>query len=145
MSDPICIIQSINEREEARMTDPITDPRGIVLLDEGDPRATTCPVCSKSWDDSVPTGWTPAPAGRCPWEYEHPAANDAQGYPWAEKTASDLWSDLLVAVGDSEWLYDAFQSLAVRVGILDECPRCEHTVEVGEPVDPCECCEGDDE
>lgn len=51
---------------------PFTDPRGIVLLDEGDPRATTCGTCGASWDDSVGTAWTPAPAGRCPWEAEHP-------------------------------------------------------------------------
>ena len=128
------------------MTEPtFTDSRGIVLLDEGDPRATTCPICHHSWDDSVATAWTPAPAGRCPWEYEHPSADDSKGYPWAEKTASDLWSDLLVAVGDSDYLYDAFQDLAVRAGILDQCPRCDHTVEVGEPVDPCECCEGYDD
>lgn len=66
---------------------PITDARGIVLLDEGDPRATTCLTCSKSWDDSVATGWTPAPAGRCPWESEHPA-DDAPACAWCGREAA---------------------------------------------------------
>lgn len=28
-----------------------------------------CGACGRSWDDSKPTAWTPAPAGRCPFEY----------------------------------------------------------------------------
>lgn len=32
---------------------------------------TTCGVCGRSWDDSIPTAYTPAPAGRCPFEYFH--------------------------------------------------------------------------
>lgn len=31
----------------------------------------TCGACDRSWDDAVPTSWTPAPAGRCPFEYFH--------------------------------------------------------------------------
>ncbi len=31
----------------------------------------TCGTCGLSWDDSIPTGWTPAPAARCPFEYFH--------------------------------------------------------------------------
>jgi hypothetical protein len=63
------------------MNDPIfTDSRGIVILDEGDPRATTCLTCYASWDDSVATAWTPTPAGRCPWEHEHDSC-DKDGEP----------------------------------------------------------------
>lgn len=49
-----------------------TDDRGIVILDPDDPNATVCGACGAAWDDSVSTGWTPTPAGRCPWEDEHP-------------------------------------------------------------------------
>lgn len=44
---------------------------GVIELHAGDPRATTCGTCGRAWDDSVSTGSTPAPAGRCPFEAEH--------------------------------------------------------------------------
>ncbi len=31
----------------------------------------TCGSCGRTWDDAVPTSWTPAPSGRCPFEYMH--------------------------------------------------------------------------
>lgn len=31
----------------------------------------TCGECGRSWDDGIVTGWTPAPSGRCPFEYYH--------------------------------------------------------------------------
>jgi hypothetical protein len=31
----------------------------------------TCGTCGRSWDDGKITGWTPAPSGRCPFEYFH--------------------------------------------------------------------------
>jgi hypothetical protein len=31
----------------------------------------TCGTCYRSWDDAVPTSYTPAPSGRCPFEYYH--------------------------------------------------------------------------
>lgn len=31
----------------------------------------TCGTCGRSWDDSIATGSTPAPSGRCPFEYYH--------------------------------------------------------------------------
>jgi len=30
-----------------------------------------CGECGLSWDDGKVTGWTPSPAGRCPFEYFH--------------------------------------------------------------------------
>lgn len=30
-----------------------------------------CGHCRRSWDDGQSTGMTPAPSGRCPFEYEH--------------------------------------------------------------------------
>lgn len=34
-----------------------------------------CFACGRAWDDSKPTAWTPAPAGRCPFEYWHKGGN----------------------------------------------------------------------
>jgi hypothetical protein len=31
----------------------------------------TCGHCNLSWDDAIPTSWTPAPSARCPFEYFH--------------------------------------------------------------------------
>jgi hypothetical protein len=33
----------------------------------------TCGTCGLSWDDAIATTWTPAPSGRCPFEYFHEA------------------------------------------------------------------------
>lgn len=33
-----------------------------------------CGACGRAWDDSRSTTWTPAPAGRCPFEYWHKGA-----------------------------------------------------------------------
>jgi hypothetical protein len=42
-------------------------------LGDGDEAAdrVTDNQCGLSWDDAVSTGWTPAPSGRCPFEYFH--------------------------------------------------------------------------
>lgn len=32
-----------------------------------------CATCHRFWDDAVSSGVTPAPSGRCPFEYQHPA------------------------------------------------------------------------
>ncbi len=46
-----------------------------VLTTEADKAAAgdlvTCGNCGRSWDDSIVTGWTPAPSARCPFEYFH--------------------------------------------------------------------------
>lgn len=31
----------------------------------------TCGTCGRSWDDALGSSWTPAPSGRCPFEYDH--------------------------------------------------------------------------
>jgi hypothetical protein len=31
----------------------------------------TCGHCGLTWDDGIGTTWTPAPSGRCPFEYFH--------------------------------------------------------------------------
>jgi len=35
------------------------------------PSATTCGHCGLTWDDDKVTGITPAPSGRCPFEWFH--------------------------------------------------------------------------
>jgi hypothetical protein len=45
-------------------------------IDPDDPTAidpATCGTCGLTWDDGVSTSWTPAPSGRCPFEYFHAA------------------------------------------------------------------------
>ncbi len=36
---------------------------------------TTCGTCGRHWDDDIVTGITPAPSGRCPFEYYHGGAS----------------------------------------------------------------------
>lgn len=45
--------------------------KGGKTPDSGEIRWATCNTCGRSWDDAFITGRTPAPAGRCPFEYEH--------------------------------------------------------------------------
>lgn len=41
--------------------------------DDGQPIVdiATCGHCGRSWDDAMVSHLTPAPAGRCPFEYDH--------------------------------------------------------------------------
>jgi hypothetical protein len=43
--------------------------------DDGKPISamTQCGVCLRWWDDAIVTSMTPVPAGRCPFEYDHPS------------------------------------------------------------------------
>lgn len=43
---------------------------------ENPPGKTTCGTCGLSWDDDLPTTWTPTPSGRCPFEYFHVDVDD---------------------------------------------------------------------
>lgn len=72
------------------MTQPTqrTDSRGVVRVFQPAPylarvlRAgrdarrdlATCGACGRTWDDGIPTAWTPAPAARCPFEHAHRSA-----------------------------------------------------------------------
>lgn len=42
---------------------------GPVCVMPRDP--VTCGHCHLTWDDAIPTQWTPAPSARCPFEYFH--------------------------------------------------------------------------
>lgn len=121
-----------------------THKNGVVELPPTDPRATVCGACGRGWDDTVSTAWTPAPAGRCPFEYEHDDEEPTSD-PWANKSAYDLWNAFVDATADSDASWDFLLDIAVQVGFLESCPTCFHTVSPGQPVGPCEACEGDDE
>jgi hypothetical protein len=40
------------------------------------PNIVVCLGCGFTWDDSIPTALTPAPAARCPNEYNHNYSDD---------------------------------------------------------------------
>ena len=48
----------------------------------------TCGTCGRSWDDAIATEYTPAPSGRCPFEYYH-----APPKPAPPKPAARFWRD----------------------------------------------------
>jgi hypothetical protein len=53
--------------------EPIPDDFPVRPLGPGDKAKdkVTCGYCGLSWDDAIPTSWTPTPAARCPFEYFH--------------------------------------------------------------------------
>ena len=38
----------------------------------------TCGTCGRTWNDAAVSGITPAPSGRCPFEYDHEDTDDPQ-------------------------------------------------------------------
>lgn len=38
----------------------------------------TCDHCGLSWDDAIPTSYTPAPSARCPFEEYHVYPDNAE-------------------------------------------------------------------
>jgi len=48
------------------------DDRGVVELPSSSPLATVCGSCGRGWLDEHTSDATPAPSGRCPFEYDHP-------------------------------------------------------------------------
>lgn len=59
----IIAADEISEENGAR---PQRDDEGNVIVD-----TVTCGTCGRSWNDALITGRTPAPSGRCPYEYIH--------------------------------------------------------------------------
>jgi len=49
----------------------VVDRSGAVEVPHEFVGSTTCGTCGRSWDDFISTPVTPAPAGRCPFEYDH--------------------------------------------------------------------------
>jgi hypothetical protein len=52
------------------------DARGVVELPPSSPLATVCGRCGRGWLDEHTSDATPAPSGRCPFEYDHPNEDD---------------------------------------------------------------------
>ena len=50
--------------------------QGAKRADGDSPAWFQCGTCGRWWDDSLITGITPTPAGRCPFEYEHDDEDD---------------------------------------------------------------------
>jgi len=63
------LAQIVEERRicEANGAEARHDENGNVIED-----IATCGNCGESWNDALITSWTPAPSGRCPYEYIHP-------------------------------------------------------------------------
>ena len=113
MSDSVCEVCGVGftpEQWENRHSDPEgedihedcctfcdddcdVDERGIVLLDPRDPKATVCGHCGRAWDDSISTGWTPVPSGRCPFEDEHVYKEQQFDYKAADAIVAELTED----------------------------------------------------
>lgn len=65
----IAQIEARIAKHEAIVTDG-----DVMLDDDGSPirDIVTCGTCGKTWNDALISSWTPAPSGRCPYEYLHP-------------------------------------------------------------------------
>jgi hypothetical protein len=50
---------------------PKSFPVKPLLLGQPAKNKVTCGYCGLSWDEGIITYWTPAPVGRCPFEYFH--------------------------------------------------------------------------
>lgn len=93
----------------------IPDSFPVRPLGDGDdrPSKSTCGHCGLSWDDGIPTAYTPSPSGRCPFEYfhlypeEHPAAPVTVSYrvhSWCGSVADpELVNTVVVLESNGEW------------------------------------------
>ena len=73
------------------MLDIQTDDRGVEYITNGDaatlPRGwALCLTCYRAWNDEKSTGVTPAPSGRCPFEYDHEPEPDDEPAPLIQTT-----------------------------------------------------------
>ncbi len=62
-----------NSKKELKIKKKVQVPEDFAVrqISPVDPKATVCGDCGLAWDDSIITGWTPVPSGRCPFEYFH--------------------------------------------------------------------------
>lgn len=58
------------------MTVPADFPVQPLLPDQTATSRATCGHCGRSWDDAIPTSYTPAPSARCPFEAFHEDDDD---------------------------------------------------------------------
>src|SRR5688572_27265898 len=71
-------VHGMKARAMFRHYDPVIaaglwEPHPVrVLMPDDDARdRTKCGTCLREWDDAIVTEYTPAPSGRCPFEYYH--------------------------------------------------------------------------
>ena len=65
----ITVLEAIiarHEISEANGAEPWLDHDGNTRVD-----LVTCGTCGLTWNDALISTWTPAPSGRCPYEYIH--------------------------------------------------------------------------
>lgn len=77
--DKVELVEVIGEAELPDVPDdfpvqPLDEGEARQRMADGDRRVAQCLGCFRYWDDSVPTSYTPAPAGRCPFEAFHAEA-----------------------------------------------------------------------
>lgn len=94
----------------------------------------TCGTCGRSWDDAIATGWTPAPAGRCPFEYFHgEPLPDKRAFLDAFGRVLDMgpWSALL----DPMFFYDTYRedAEAMRADLSNAISETLSTLGIDEP------------
>jgi hypothetical protein len=67
-------VEPVSEEEDEEELLGIPADFPVQPIDPDDPSAidpATCGTCGRTWDDGKVTSWTPAPSGRCPFEYFH--------------------------------------------------------------------------
>jgi hypothetical protein len=62
----------------------------------------TCGECGLTWDDGISTSWTPAPAGRCPFEYYHAEPVDPPAKAKAAKPARASYREAVQWIADND-------------------------------------------
>jgi hypothetical protein len=82
----------------------------------------TCGTCGLTWDDGKSTGWTPAPSGRCPFEYFHKYPEDSEHESKvANQISCPYCGHLMTPVQDP--------SNPANSGNQQRCPSCGATIQ----------------
>jgi hypothetical protein len=63
------------------------------------PHVATCGACGRSWDDSIVTAHTPAPAARCPFEAWHEPTPETRTVTFTVRE----WDTLRAALDDATY------------------------------------------
>jgi hypothetical protein len=83
------------EISEANGATPQKDEHGATIV-----RTATCGTCGLSWNDALISGLTPAPSGRCPYEYLHPEIAELARLTQPEAAVA---APLVYQCGDCGW------------------------------------------
>ena len=87
----------------------------------------TCGYCGLSWDDAIPTSWTPAPSARCPFEYFHVHEEEKEKppvtivyqvvsfVPYEAREAGKIFSDIKKAFKHMEYMKQKYPDLSHTV------------------------------